>query len=162
MDTDSDLESTPPEILEAAKISSLKILPTKSRARYERAYEDFLDWRRRKGIKTSFSENVILAYFDELSNKVQPTTLWSLYSMIRTTLYINHNVDISSYLKVKAFLKRKNDGYKPKKSAVLTTQQINDFITRAPDDEFLFVKVSLNQCILSIFVLTYLLICRLL
>lgn len=144
-DSNSDSECTPPEIVEAAKITCLKILPTKSRARYERTYEEFINWRKGKDIKSSFSENVLLAYMDELSKKVRPNTLWSIYSMLRTTLYINHNVDIAKYLKIKAFLKRKNDGYKPKKSSILTTLQINDFITQASDDQFLFSKVSLKK-----------------
>lgn len=67
MDTDnsnSNSECTPPEIGEAAKITCLKILPTKSRARYERTYEEFINWRKGKDIKSSFSENVLLAYMD--------------------------------------------------------------------------------------------------
>lgn len=152
METDSGSDCTPPEIAEAAQITSHKILPTKSRERYERAYDQFIDWRRRKEIKSSFSENVLLVYIDELSNKLKPNTLWTQYSMLRTTLYINHNIDISKYLKLKAFLKRKNDGYKPKKSAVLTTQQINDFITRASDEQFLLTKVNLKY-ILGVFLI---------
>lgn len=72
--------------------------------------------------------------------------------MLRTTLYINHNVDIAKYLKTNTFLKRENEGYKPKKSSVLTTLQIKNFTTQAPDDQFLFIKVSLKKlCIAHVF-----------
>lgn len=141
MEVESDSECTPPEIVKAAELTSLKLLPEKSRKRYERAYDQFLAWRRTKKIKSSFSENVLLTYIDELAKKVKPSTLWTQYSMLRTTIYVNHNVDISKYLKLRAILKRFSDGYKPKKAKVLTKQEINDFILRAPDEKFLFAKV---------------------
>lgn len=138
---DASDECTPPEIIEAAQETSLKLLPEKSRRRYENAYDKFISWRRIKQIKSSFSENVMLAYFNEISQKIKPSTLWTQYSMLRNTIYINHNVDISNYLKLRAFLKRSSDGYRPKKAKILTSQQVNEFITRAPDEKFLFTKV---------------------
>lgn len=134
-------ECTPPDIVEAAQITSLKLLPEKSRKRYERAYEQFLAWRRNKKITSSFSENVLLAYMDKLSKTIKPSSLWTQYSMLRTTLYVNHNVDISKYLKLRALLKRLSVGYKPKKAKILTKQEVNEFLSKAPDEKFLFAKV---------------------
>ena len=32
------------------------------------------------------SENVLLVYFSELSEKMQPSSLWSIYSRIKSTV----------------------------------------------------------------------------
>lgn len=60
------------------------------------------------------SENIILAYFVELAEKLKPPSLWATYSMLKTTLKTSNNIDIAKFLKVAAFLKRKSDGYKGK------------------------------------------------
>lgn len=46
---------------------------------------------------------------------------------------IHHAVCIANYMKLKDLLKRKSDGYKPKKSKTLTSQEINNFLETAPD-----------------------------
>uniref|UniRef100_V5GSG8 Tyr recombinase domain-containing protein n=1 Tax=Anoplophora glabripennis TaxID=217634 RepID=V5GSG8_ANOGL len=61
--------------------------------------------------------------------------------MIKSTIFIEENVDISKYPKLRAFLKRKNDGYTPKKSNVFTREQVNDFLVQAPDNTYLLMKV---------------------
>ncbi|KAJ8914288.1 hypothetical protein NQ315_011023, partial [Exocentrus adspersus] len=38
---------------------------------------------------------------------------------------------------------RKSDGFKSKKSKILTSKNINDFLEHAPDDKYLFMKVAL-------------------
>lgn len=63
--------------------------------------------------------------------------------MVKSTLQINENVDISTYKKLIAFLKRQNDYYEPKKSKVLTMENVLTFLNMAPDDTFLLVKVVL-------------------
>lgn len=135
---------TPPEILTAAEAATANLLPSKSREQYERAYKLFTDWR--KDSKTdSLSENVLLAYFQHLSARLKPSSLWSIYSMLRSTINVKNNTDISKYKRLCAFLKRTADGYKPKKSKILTPQQIKEFISTAPDEKYLFTKV--NYCL---------------
>lgn len=147
MDSDNEddvlLELTPPSVVEAASENTLLLLPTKSRQRYEDAYNKFMQWRKKSQVKSSFSENVLLAYFGELSKKISPNTLWTQFSMLRSTLIVHQNVNISSYPKLKAFLKQKAHGYKPKKSKILTAEQVNTFIKEAPDDKYLLQKVSI-------------------
>ena len=60
-DTDSELSSTPPVVGKAAKETSLRLLPQKSRKKYQAMYQAVMDWRTNKKVK-SFSENVFLAY----------------------------------------------------------------------------------------------------
>lgn len=63
--------------------------------------------------------------------------------MLKATLLINEAIDISIFKKVLAFLKRRNDDYVPKKSKILTWQNVEEFLKNAPDDKFLLIKVAL-------------------
>ncbi|XP_074034595.1 tyrosine recombinase XerC-like [Leptinotarsa decemlineata] len=142
MDSDhSDIRSTPPDVMDAANEASKTLLPQKSLSVYENTYEKFMAWRKTKNIN-SFSENVILAYLSELSKNFKAATLWSNFSMLKSTISIKKNINID-YPKVRAFLKRKSEGYVPKKSRVLEKEQILKFIQEAPDEKFLLTKVIL-------------------
>lgn len=138
--SEDELALTPPEIMEAANITSLNLIPEISKKKYEATYKQFMEWRIEKK-SNSCSENVLLAYFGELTNKYKASTLWSTYSMLRTTLNINNNVNIGNYAKLRAFLKRKSHGYRPRKSKIFTSEEINRFITEAPDNQYLLAKV---------------------
>uniref|UniRef100_A0A6P7FSW4 Uncharacterized protein LOC114330680 n=1 Tax=Diabrotica virgifera virgifera TaxID=50390 RepID=A0A6P7FSW4_DIAVI len=138
MDSDSEIENTPPELREQA--NSLSLLPSTSREKYETTYKQFMDWKKKYKTK-SFSENIIMAYFEELSKSRKSSTLWSIYSMLKSTININHGINISTYAKLRTFLKRKSDGYIAKKAQTLTSEEINQFIREAPDDRYLLTKV---------------------
>ncbi|KAJ8914666.1 hypothetical protein NQ315_017363 [Exocentrus adspersus] len=83
---------TPPEIIEAAKEIEANLLPEKSQKIYKQTYKKFFDYCTQK---KSYSENVLLVYFGELSKKMKSSTLWSVYSMLRATLNIYNKVDIT-------------------------------------------------------------------
>lgn len=142
MDTDSENEMscTPPDITNAAEITSLNLLPEKSRKLYISVYKSFMDWRIAKNAN-SFSESVLLVYFSELSTKYKSSTLWTHYSMLRSTLYINKGIKIENYGKLRAFLKRKSEGFVPKKANTFTPENINKFLTEASDEKYLATKV---------------------
>ncbi|KAJ3654777.1 hypothetical protein Zmor_013942 [Zophobas morio] len=137
-----NLPGTPPKVAEAA--GAVNLLPEKSQKLYKIAYNQFMKWKQEKKI-TSFSERVILAYFADLSSKYKISTLWTYYSMLRSTLNINHNINIEQYHKLRAFLKRQGENYQPKKAKTLSPQQITKFITEAPDVKYLATKVR-NYC----------------
>lgn len=67
-ESDFEFESTPPNITEAANSVINNLLPKISKKRYEDSYQKFMLWRNKKNV-TTFSENVLLAYFGELSKK---------------------------------------------------------------------------------------------
>lgn len=136
----SFFELTPPELSIIAQNASENILPEKSKSRYISTYDEFIAWREEKKAN-SFSENVMLAYFSELSAKLKPSTLWSRFSMIKSMLKIRNNVDISEYPKLNAFLKRQSDGFTSKKSKILTSNEVERFLNEAPDDRYLATKV---------------------
>ncbi|XP_057321217.1 uncharacterized protein LOC130671799 [Microplitis mediator] len=135
-------QCTPPNLVAAAQKATLNLLPKKSKALYNKAYDKFLDWRKLNKTE-SFSETVILAYLNHLSETLSPSTLWSQFSMIKTTILLNHNVDIKNYGKVTAFLKNKSIGYKPKKAKTLTSNEVEKFLNEAPDEIYLALKAIL-------------------
>jgi integrase len=136
------LSTTPPEIGAAAQSVTRNLLPEKSKELYEKRYDLFMDWCKKNGT-VRISESVLLVYLSQQSQVCSPNYLWSMYSMLKATILVKHNIDISNYTKVIAFLKKKNVGYQPKKAKPFTNEEINKFLISAPDDEFLQHKVSL-------------------
>lgn len=143
--SDTDDESmdicTPEEITEKAKQVTLNLLPEKSKERYNAQYKLFMDWCKMKKVKR-YTENVLLTYMSELSQKYKSSTLWSINSMLKATLSVKHNVDIGSYSKVTAFLKKQSVGHVTKKSRTFSQQEINSFLREAPDEIYLMAKVK--------------------
>lgn len=139
--SDEDAYLTPEELKKEVSNAEFSFLPEKSGDKYLKAYELFDKWRLSKGAKT-YSETVLLSYFIELAKTMKPSTLWSTYSMIKSVIKTKRDVNISTYPKLLAFLKRKSEGYKAKKSKVFTAQEIEKFLNKAPDCDFLCVKVS--------------------
>lgn len=139
--SDAEFSCTPPEVAEIAEEVTSNLLPTKSAGVYQASYERFLRWCNGKKIKI-YSENVLIAYFSELQMK--SSTKWSHYSMIRSLLSVKHGLDISKYLRLRAYLKKENEGYMPKKSKVFTKEQFEHFLQAAPDMQYLGMKVSLE------------------
>lgn len=132
---------TPPDVAEAALNVSNNLLPEKSKVIYEKRYNQFLQWCMSKKIQ-HFSENVLLGYFSQELNHLKSSSLWAIYSMLKTTLNTRKNVDISKYHKLIAYLKKKSHNHCPKKSKTLDLHQIKSFITDAPDTTYLMKKVS--------------------
>lgn len=145
MDSDEDIASfgTPPELVEAANMVTLNLLPKKSREKYEMAYKRFMDFCHKKKT-TSRSEHVLVAYLSELATTMKSSTLWSTYSMLKTTLIAKEDIDIGNYQKLRAFLKRQSDGYVAKKSKTLSEGEIQQFMEEAPDATHLLTKVILK------------------
>lgn len=143
LEEDSDSQFTPVEITEMAKATVQDMLPQKSKQQYEAAYNKFIQWRAKKKSK-SMSENTLLAYFAELSKLQKPSTLWATYSMLKTTIYIKNNIKIQDYVSLITFLKNQSKGFQPKKSNVLTPEQIKTFLDTAPDDKYLATKVNMK------------------
>lgn len=61
--------------------------------------------------------------------------------MLKCTLNLNDNIDISKYMKLTSFLKQNNVGYQPKKAKVLTREQVDKFMIDASDEKYLMIKV---------------------
>lgn len=139
-----DFEGTPPEVLQSAVEAKSNLIPEKSRFQYDSAYKQFKEWCQKKNI-CRITENVLLAYLEEKSKAVKSSTLWSLYSMLRTTLNINDNIDIRRFSRLVPYLKKKSVGYRPKKSQILTRPQIDRFMVEADDVDYLMMKVNFAE-----------------
>ncbi|KAJ8913585.1 hypothetical protein NQ315_013992 [Exocentrus adspersus] len=118
------------EIAQLVSEAESSLLPVKSRAKYEKSYQQFCHWRNEKDVRGA-SEGILIAYFCEKVKILKASTLWSLYSMVRSTLQINENVDISAYKKLLAYLKL----------FFLSMENVKNFLKKAADADFLFMKV---------------------
>lgn len=139
----------PKNIREAAKLVSLNLMPEKSKRLYTATYNAFKTWRKSKG-SNSFCEDVLLVHFSELSKKYSPPSLWSMFSMLKCTINTFDKIDISTYNRLIASIKKVNSGYVAKKSAVFTKENICDFLLNAPDDIYLCEKVCYNVTIICL------------
>lgn len=130
------------EVLANEAVSSLG--PSKSIEKYSAAYNHFVNWCNSKNV-TVYQENVLLAYFNSMviEKKWKSSTLWSRYSMIKSQLAIKKDINIGKYLKLRAFLKKSNEGYVAKKSRVFSKEEFERFICEAPDDSYLGLKVTI-------------------
>ena len=140
-------DGVPDEIALAARNISLELLPPKSKQRYVAQYNAFKAWRKTKCDSNLFSEDLLLVYFDELSKNLLPPTLLSRFSMIKACIKTFDNINIGIYLRLLAFLKRYSANYVPKKSKVLTADDIAKYCNEADDSDCLVTKVV---CIIGI------------
>lgn len=138
---DEEVNGTPSKVVSDVECSFDDLLSYMSRERYERTYREFQEWRK-KNNTTSCCERTLLAYFSSVAKKCKPPSLWARYSMLAKTLKINDGISINKYLKLKAFLKKKSEGYIPTKPTLFSEQEMKKFIMEAPDSEWLVVKVS--------------------
>ena len=97
--------------------------------------------RSEKSFENTVSEKVLLAYFSQKAKVFKPSTMWSHYSMLRTTISLNKNVDISKFTNLIDLLKRNGEGYLPKKSKIFTRNDFNRFFIEADDHTYLGLKV---------------------
>lgn len=139
--SDSEDENLPSDIEDAAAKAIASLLPDKSKLLYEKFYKRFTDWCASKKISNGVKEKVILAFFEDLSKIYKCSSLWSFYSMLRAVISLKQNVDISKFNHLIAFLKKQSVGHKPKKSRILTIEDISRFLREADDKEFLLMKV---------------------
>ncbi|XP_050298680.1 uncharacterized protein LOC126737720 [Anthonomus grandis grandis] len=126
------MEEIPQNIREKAIKATENLLPVESRQQYEREYGIFGIWKDANAI-VQITETVLMAYFQKLSEKYSPNSLWTKCSTLRSTVMVYKNIDISQFHRLISFLKVKSKGYVPKKSKVLEEEQIIKFIKKAPD-----------------------------
>jgi hypothetical protein len=136
----------PPELQNIINCAvSNDLIPEKSKRQYEKCYSNFREWCNNKNV-TTVSENNVLAYLLEKSKILKSSSLWSTYSMLKLMLNIRDGIDVTKFLKLIPFLKKKSVGYQAKKSKVLTPEQINLFLEKASDENYLLWKVNVKCC----------------
>ena len=83
IESDEELNNTPPELRQEANAAALLLLPATSKGRYEKQYNSFLKWMSSKNVN-KITENVVLAYISERAKQINPASLWSEFSMTKT------------------------------------------------------------------------------
>jgi hypothetical protein len=87
-------------------------------------------------VRDIITEEVLLAYFEQKSRKLKGSTLWSLFSMLRST------IQLKKYASLITFIKRKSTGQVSKKSNIFTKQEIEKFLREADNGTYLMMKVK--------------------
>ncbi|RZC33183.1 hypothetical protein BDFB_014663, partial [Asbolus verrucosus] len=74
---------TPAHIKETAEKVINNLLPEKSADRYLKEYEQFIKWCDENDV-TTINEYVLLAYFELKAKNFKSSTLWSIFSMLKS------------------------------------------------------------------------------
>jgi hypothetical protein len=74
---------------QANKIRCEALLPTISQARYEEAFRKFMDWRQENYPSDEVNENALLVYLKHLSETFAPSSLWTVYSMLKRQMLVS-------------------------------------------------------------------------
>ena len=141
---------TPPKLRDSANLTRGASLPEKSKQWYDQTYQVFKKWQVTNHAEDLFTENVLLAYFGELSRKYCPTTLWSTYSMLRSMINLHHKVHIKNYAELLKFLNTNAKSYQPVKAKVFSDVEVSQFLAGAADVDWLVQKVCIswfNSCL---------------
>lgn len=145
---------------EANIIVQKDTLPVKSSDRYMLVYNTYKKWKDDNFSRLSENEeNNLLVYFKVLNEKVKPTTLWCVWSMLHKTLGVLENINLKSFLSLKSYLKKLNKGYIPQKAFVLRWHHISKFMNEANDFTELSKKVIIFLNFLLIENVLLLMIC---
>lgn len=140
-DEESDGYESSSEILEMIEASQYEEIPVKSKAAYLAIYNYFIKWRRGSNLQ-DFSEDVFIAFIKHLEVTKKASTVLSKYSMLRTVVLARLNIDIKHYPALTAYLKELAKGITPKPSKFFSAEEINNFLEKAPNEQYLAIKVS--------------------
>lgn len=102
--------------------------------------DKFRQWMESKN-ESVVTEKLMVAYFNVLREKYAPPSLWTTYSMLRSTLFMYEKVDISKFSTLIGALKSVSKGYQPKKTKTLDRKDVEKFINEAPDEIYLLMKM---------------------
>ncbi|KAJ8911540.1 hypothetical protein NQ315_012793 [Exocentrus adspersus] len=128
MNDNAESFSIPAEIKKEAQEATLRLLPAKSKRVYEKEMVEFDNWRKKRGLgEGAIIEEVLLAYFFNVEKHSAASSMWTKYSMLKSMLKVHKGIDISKK-------------YKTKKAKILERNQIEEFLKKAPDVEYLQVK----------------------
>ncbi|KAJ8918283.1 hypothetical protein NQ315_014153 [Exocentrus adspersus] len=126
MSDNAESFSIPAEIKQEAQEATLRLLPAKSKRVYEKEMVEFDNWRKKRGLEEG-------AITEEVAT--------SLLFQRGETFSCLFNVDEIFYAEISAEIGSRK--YKTKKAKILERNQIEEFLKKAPDVEYLQVKVPL-------------------
>ncbi|KAJ8687334.1 hypothetical protein QAD02_023128 [Eretmocerus hayati] len=134
-------DSLPREIIHKARDAVDECVPTRTESMYEKTYDAFVEWRRSMQINNT-SEKLLIEYFNKLANIMAPPALFSKWSMLKAMIEKNENIDIDEYSYIEWLLKQRKIGFQRKRVPTSFLTDICTFLTKAPDADYLDVKVK--------------------
>lgn len=155
MEVNSDSESSDTAMYPECCLTSEESEPTSKKPnvskmkKYENAYDNFLKWRDAKKEQV-MDENLLLAYLEESKKSKKPSTLFSIYSMLKKMLDIHENIQIDRFPRLLALCKSYKKGFVSSKSKIFTEHEMQKFLSEAPDEEYLVEKVRPFSCTIVI------------
>lgn len=125
-------------------VRDLVQVPDKSRGQYDHTYQEYRKWCLKNNIQMT-TENSILTYFTTEMASYKSSSLWTKYSMLRTTIKIFEGIDISTFPSIIPFLKSKGDGHRTTKSLTLSKDHVDKFLAEADNKKHLLNKVIFKK-----------------
>ena len=128
MDDDWDaLSAEAKEILGCPKKEKTK----KVYDRYWRMYENHC---KKHNIQTTYSEVSVIDFFINLKDKYSKGSLWSIYLCLNHHFQVRKKTNLKMFARLKIIMKRITEGHVPKKSAVLTEEEIKGIFEKLDDN----------------------------
>ncbi|KAG8041454.1 hypothetical protein G9C98_002747 [Cotesia typhae] len=143
---------TPPELSKETEESAeatetdpgQHIIPEYSREKYFRAYEVFKEWQMKHG-HDEVTEAVMMEFFEELNETKKPSTLWSQYSMLKSTFNLKEDLDISQFKKLRAYLKKQGTGQMEASNILKTRMSDIQQPQSHPSTQIIINQIPINQ-----------------
>lgn len=117
-------------------------VPDKSRAQYDHTYQEYRKWCLKNNMEMT-TEDGILRYFTTEMATYKSSSLWTKYSMLRSTIKLFEGIDICTFPSIIPYLKSKGDGHRTTKSLTLSKDHVDKFLAEADNKKHLLNKVLL-------------------
>jgi hypothetical protein len=139
---EESITSTPPDVSKTVVEEVMSdLLPKKSRQDCDQIYAYYVEWRKKKNVSLDYhSENILLTYMSELSQKYVPSTFCKVFSRAEEDLADQRACRYwEKHLWSRTFLKNfeYESTHVKKKAATFNRFDIERFLHEAPDLKFL-------------------------
>ena len=105
------------------------MIPETSKDKYDFYFSLFLGFIADYDVEVdAVNEELLLAFFKDMSDFYAPNTLWTIFSCVKKKLLIHTSIDIGKFPLVTQYLKKKNDKYLPKKALTFEPDEIKSFL----------------------------------
>jgi hypothetical protein len=94
----------------------------------DRAVQSFTSFN----VSGEISEDTVLSWLVSCSTKYTPTSLWTMFSLLKKYLLWQKKVDLGKAPNIQQFLKTLNKTHKKKKAPAFTREQIYEYLDNIP------------------------------
>lgn len=106
----------------------------KTQNKYDKSWQNFLEYHDNETDIRNFNEETFLQYFDFLIREkgFAYSTLWSIFSMLNSESQRRCGPKLNDFPRLVSLIKSKEKNYAPKQGSVLTTENLENFLQDAP------------------------------